>query len=120
MRLLYTDEDAFSDISGHWANVYINSAYAKGWVAGYDGKYNPDTAITRAEAMTLINNVLGREVDADGLHEDAKQWPDNLEYAWYYYEVLEATNYHEYVIDDDGDEVWTDILPNKTWNEGAA
>ncbi|MCD8036587.1 MAG: S-layer homology domain-containing protein, partial [Clostridiales bacterium] len=119
-EIVYTDEDAFSDISGHWANVYINSAYAKGWVSGYDGKYNPDTAITRAEAMTLINNVLGREVDEDGLHEDAKQWPDNLEYAWYYYEVLEATNYHEYVIDDDEAEVWTDILPNKTWNEGAA
>ncbi|MCD8036239.1 MAG: S-layer homology domain-containing protein [Clostridiales bacterium] len=120
-EIVYTDEDAFSDISGHWANVYINSAYAKGWVAGYNGKYNPDTAITRAEAMTLINNVLGREVDEDGLHEDAKQWPDNLEYAWYYYEVLEATNYHEYTRDSLNEaEDWTDILPNKVWNEGAA
>ncbi|MCD8036012.1 MAG: S-layer homology domain-containing protein, partial [Clostridiales bacterium] len=120
-EIVYTDEDAFSDISGHWANLYINSAYQKGWVVGYNGRYNPDTAITRAEAITLINNVLGREVDEDGLHADTKQWPDNYDYAWYYYEVLEATNYHEYVRDSaDEAEEWTEILPNKVWNEGAA
>ena len=47
-------------------------------------------------------------------------WPDNPEYTWYYYEILEATNYHEYTRDDDEAEDWTEIRPNKIWNEGSA
>ncbi|MFR6378705.1 MAG: S-layer homology domain-containing protein [Evtepia sp.] len=34
---------------------------AFGWIAGYpDGTFRPDTYITRAEAMTMINRVLCR------------------------------------------------------------
>ncbi|MDD5944907.1 MAG: hypothetical protein PUD43_04250, partial [Clostridia bacterium] len=62
-----------------------------------------------------------REVDGEGLHWKTKMWPDNPNYAWYYYEVLEATNYHDYVRESaDEAEDWTDIRPNKVWNEGAA
>lgn len=116
-----SDENHFSDINGHWAADYINSAYEKGWIAGYpDGTFHPDSAITRSEAVTLINNVLNREVDKDGLCYNTKMWPDNPEYTWYYYEILEATNYHEYTRDDDEAEYWTEIRPNKIWNEGSA
>ena len=116
-----SDENHFSDINGHWAADYINSAYEKGWISGYpDGTFHPDSAITRAEAVTLINNVLNREVDEDGLCYNTKMWPDNPEYTWYYFEILEATNYHEYTRDDDEAEDWTEIRPNKIWNEGSA
>ena len=90
-------ENPFSDTTGHWAENLISFAASKGWVGGYtDGTFLPQKAITRAEAMTLINNVLDREVDEEGLLAEAKQWPDNQEGSWYYYEVLEATNSHDY------------------------
>jgi len=49
-QLVSTDSNAFSDISGHWAVGYINSASAKGWMNGYeDGSFKPNNKITRAE-----------------------------------------------------------------------
>lgn len=104
-------ENPFSDTTGHWAESLISFTAAKGWVGGYtDGTFKPQKAITRAEAMTLVNNVLEREVDEEGLLADAKQWPDNKKDAWYYYEVLEATNSHDYTRRGSGTvENWTAI-----------
>ena len=107
----------FADVNGHWAEKYINSAAAKGWISGYeDGKFRPNQYITRAETMSMINRVLNRKVDAAGLHADAKQWKDNVEGQWYYYAVLEATNHHDYERADVKEaETWTAINPNKVW-----
>ena len=105
-------ENPFSDTTGHWAENLISYAASKGWVSGYtDGTFLPQKAITRAEAMTLINNVLDREVDEEGLLAEAKQWPDNQKDSWYYYEVLEATNSHDYTRRSEGNlvENWTAI-----------
>ncbi len=67
------------------------------FLSGYTyGTFRPDQPITRAETMSMINRMLGRSIDADGLHVDAKQWTDNTEDKWYYYAVLEATNGHDY------------------------
>lgn len=107
-----TANTMFSDITGHWAEKYITSAANKGWIKGYtDGTFRPDQFITRAEAMSFINAVLERNVNAEGLHEDAKLWPDNPTNKWYYYDVLEATNHHEYVRGEDGTETWETVLP---------
>ena len=66
--------------------------------------------------MSMINRVLNRSVDKDGLHADAKQWKDNPEAKWYYYAVQEATNYHEYERKDTSDfETWTAIKAEKVW-----
>ncbi|MBP3629482.1 MAG: S-layer homology domain-containing protein, partial [Anaerotignum sp.] len=110
-------ENRFPDVEGHWAEAYINSAAEKGWLSGYeDGLYRPNQYITRAETMSMINRVLNRRVDADGLHADAKQWVDNPESKWYYYAVLEATNHHDYQRADVSDyENWTAINPEKIW-----
>ncbi|QAT42123.1 S-layer homology domain-containing protein [Aminipila luticellarii] len=115
-----TTDNQFSDISNHWAKSYINSAAKKGWITGYeDGTFRPDQYITRAEAMTLINRVLERRVDAEGLINGYKVFPDNKSNEWYYYQVIEATNNHDYAdranISDM--EKWTEILSDKTWNE---
>ena len=57
----YSTKDRFYDTEGHWAEVYINRAAEIGWIGGYpDGSFKPDRYITRAEAVTLVNNVLGR------------------------------------------------------------
>ena len=99
----------FSDIGGHWVEQYIRQAAALGWVQGYpDGTFGPDRPITRAEAVTMINRVLRRNPGSkDDLLSGMKVWPDNPEGAWYYLEVQEATNGHEFHRKADGHEKWT-------------
>ena len=110
---------SFSDISGHWAEKYIADAVAKGWIAGYeDGTFRPQQYITRAEAMTIINRMLNRFVNEEGLHKDAILWPDNSNTAWYFYAVEEATNSHDYIRQTDGVyEIWTTMRANRNWAE---
>ena len=49
----------FSDIGGHWAEQYIRQAAALGWVQRLSRRdLWPDRPITRAEAVTMINQVL--------------------------------------------------------------
>ena len=110
---------SFVDVNGHWAEEYINKAANAGWVKGYeDGSFGPEQYITRAEVMTIINRMLVRYVDAEGLHADTKLWTDMDGSEWYYYNVLEATNAHNYDRREDGMlETWTEITPNKIWIE---
>ena len=114
----YHGDDRFSDISGHWAAGYINQAAVKGWVEGQpDGSFAPDRSITRAEAMTTINRVLGRLPEtADDLLDDMIAWPDNPPDAWYYLAVQEATNSHDYERKADTvHETWTGLQPAGNW-----
>ena len=100
----YNGENKFNDIDGHWAQNYINRAAQKGWVSGYeDNTFRPDSLITRAEAISLINRVLGRLPETtDDLIDDMKAWSDNADTnAWYYIAVQEATNSHAYELKPD-------------------
>lgn len=104
----------FTDISGHWAEKYILSAGNKGWIKGYtDGTFRPNQYITRAEAMSFINSVLNRKVKEDGIHKDAKKWPDNPATSWFYEDVIEATNNHDYSRNADGYEAWSQLKPHR-------
>ena len=88
----YTDVD-----NGHWAARSIAICASNGWVQGYeDGTFRPDQPITRAEAMTIINRMLGRGVSKGYVCKGAVRFTDNDPGSWYYYEILEATNDHEY------------------------
>ena len=104
------------DISGHWAERQIAAAYQMGWVNGYeDGTFRPDEPITRAEAAKLINQVLKRRVDQEGLlAELVIEWPDLPVEHWAYYEIMEATISHEYNrrYDDRVMENWTGPAPD--------
>ena len=109
------DHDVFSDIGSSWARDEINLAHALDIVGGYsDGTFRPNANITRAEAVTIINNVLGREPDAANLHPDMKVWDDNSPDAWYYAEIQEATNSHTYSRDG-GSEYWLTVEPLRDW-----
>ncbi len=113
---IYSGEDKFPDISEHWAREEINLAAQKGWISGYDdGTFGPDRYITRAEAMCLINRVLGRIPSAEHLLDDMTVWPDNRDKSvWYYADVQEATNSHYY--EKNGEyEVWTAIRETRSW-----
>lgn len=116
----------FSDVpNDYWASKEIAKAAKLGWIKGYtDGTFRPKNNITRAEAMTLVNRVLERGVDEEGLAEDAIQWADNKPGDWYYYDVQEATNSHEYARTDkpiDGQsfcyEEWIKLKENRDWAE---
>ena len=116
----YEGEDLFSDITGHWANRYINRAAVLGLINGRgDGTFDPDADITRAEAMAIVNRTLGRKPDADHLLPDMITWPDNMDTsAWYYADVQEATNSHDFdIIEVNGEQVesWTTLLPVRDW-----
>ena len=101
----------YTDLDGHWAAELIGRASGRGWVTGYsDGTFRPNQAITRAESMTLINRVLGRDkLTSESLLDSMKKWPDNATSAWYYLAVQEATNGHDSK-DVDGNEVWTELV----------
>ena len=105
----------FSDISGHWAEKYIERAAELGWIQGFaDGTFRPDTYITRAQAMTMINRVLNRTPeDEEDLLEGMKVWPDCNPGDWFYLAVQEATNSHDYK--DRGGEVWTKLTRDPDW-----
>ena len=120
------DYATFSDVpNDYWASKEIAKAAKLGWIKGYtDGTFRPTNNITRAEVMTLVNRVLERGVDEEGLMEDAIQWADNKPGDWYYYDVQEATNSHEYVRTDkpiDGQdfcyEEWIKLKENRNWAE---
>ena len=62
--------------------------------------------ITRAEAMKIINCALLRGVNETSELGDFTNFPDNSDSSkWYYYEVIEAANDHEYI----------GHRPNETW-----
>ena len=113
----------FSDVTGdEWYANAIQDAVNLGLIGGYeDGTVRPNNNITRAEACAIVNRTLGRVPDADHLLPDdvMKTWPDNPESAWFYADMQEATNGHEYEwITEDGNKVenWTDLL-DKDWND---
>lgn len=89
----------FTDVpANHWAYHYIATAVDAGWIGGYsDGTFRPDQPITRAQVMAIINRALNRGVDASSELLNFRSFPDNPATAWYYYEVIEATNGHNYI-----------------------
>lgn len=107
----YTGKTMFGDITDHWAAKEINIAGSNGWVRGMpDMNFDPNRNITRSEAITMINRVLGRDlVRSEGMLTDMKTWSDCPQTAWYYEAVQEATNGHDFVRDGAGYEKWTKL-----------
>lgn len=108
---------SFADISEHWAEEYIAKVAVMQWINGYeDGTFRPDYNITRAEAMAIINRILKRDVSSEYILDTAVYWDDNPKSAWYYEDVMEATNAHEYErLSADGvEERWTEIVADVT------
>lgn len=107
----------FSDISGHWAEKYIQRAAELGWIKGFeDGTFRPDTYITRAQAMTMINRVLNRiPEDESDLLPGMNVWPDCNPGDWFYLAVQEATNSHDFEHKAGNYETWTGMNKDPDW-----
>ena len=112
----------FSDVSGsEWFVSALEKAIEEGIVEGYgDSTFAPDQYITRAQACTIINRTLGRTPVADALLPASQMltWPDCQPGAWYYAQMQEATNSHDYVWTTDASgkkEKWTKKLADRDW-----
>ena len=108
---VYGDGDAeimeqykdFNDVSdGYWAAAYIKAAAKHGWINGYgDGSFRADDKINRAEVVTIVNRLLGREADEDYIADNLRKlntFPDVTKRHWAYYAVMEAANAHTAVL----------------------
>jgi hypothetical protein len=120
-KLIYSlDEEKsedlpFTDTKGHMFEKEIKRAYANGRIDGYpDNSFRPDAEITRAEAVKILNSLFKRVPDNDYIdnnQNELKQFNDLNKNDWFYYELVEAANSHEYVRKENGlDELWKRIL----------
>lgn len=104
-RLILTTGTAFSDVpEDHWAVAYINSAYVRGWVDGYeDYSFKPEQSITRAEVVKQVNMILERNPSGIGTENP---YNDITSSHWAYIHMLEASIVHSYGRDENGIEYW--------------
>lgn len=100
----------FSDVGRSWYYDAVATAYANGWVSGFtDGTFHPNQTITRAEAVSILNRVLGRSCDLTFVQANAQtalHFTDVPANAWYYADVIEASVGHTYT-ELAGIERWT-------------
>jgi hypothetical protein len=102
---------AFSDIEGHWAFAHIVDAASRGWIKGYpDGGFRPDNGITRAEAVAIMNRMLGRGILSDDVPDWAQGFTDVSADHWAYAEIAEASVSHLYERLASGSEIWTEEI----------
>ncbi|WP_340402036.1 S-layer homology domain-containing protein [Paenibacillus sp. FSL H8-0079] len=81
----------FSDIKGHWAEANIQAWGDEGLIRGYlDRSFKPNTYITRAEFMNLVNGAFGYSGQAKITFNDVS------ESAWYY-EAISIANANGYI-----------------------
>jgi hypothetical protein len=116
--LIDTDPSTFNDIAGNWAETDILRAAALGWVEGIgNGSFGPNLLITRAESVTMINRVLNRVPNSpDDLLSNMRTWTDNLDKsAWYYLAVQEASNSHDFQMEER--EQWTALTQDPDWTQ---
>lgn len=107
----------FSDISGHWAEEYIRRVAGLDWIKGFeDGTFRPDSYITRAEAITMINRVLNRiPEEPDDLLPGTTVWADCNPGDWFYLAVQEAANSHAFQHKTGNYETWTGMNKKPDW-----
>lgn len=68
----------------------------------------------------IVNRALGRSPDEDRLLDEDEMitWPDNNPEDWFYADMQEATNSHDYTwvtVSGDKVEKWTEKLEQRDW-----
>lgn len=103
----------FGDVSrSDWFYTYVAQAASYGWIGGYtNGNFGPNDQITRAQVTTIVNNMLGRAADRDYVidHQaDLVQFSDLTRAHWGYFQIMEATNAHDYTKSGNTED-WTQL-----------
>ena len=114
----------YSDVPENaWFTDYVEAASRVGLIQGFeDGTFRPNVNITRAQACVIVNRALNRKPDEDHLLPERKMltWPDNNPGDWFYADMQEATNSHDYTWLSKGSEKkymeeWTKKLEQRDW-----
>ncbi|MFS0859093.1 S-layer homology domain-containing protein [Paenibacillus taichungensis] len=83
-----TAPTAFTDVNEHWAQQAVEQLSSAGVVTGYkDGTFRPSQPITRAEAVTMLNKLIGLQAETNA----AGHWSDVPATHWAY-EAIEAAS----------------------------
>ena len=95
----YPGTGSFKDVKGHWASDAISALYGNKNIKGYgDGTFKPDQKLTRAEAVTILNSVFGRNTKSNSFanvsEAGLRRFSDVSKSHWAYYEILDASNGH--------------------------
>lgn len=107
-----TSDKHFSDVAaGSWYESAVGTAAANGWIGGYsDGSFRPAAQLTRAEAVTMIDRMLGRSADTAYLAANSFfTFFDVADTDWFYGSVLEAALPHGFD-SANGVETWKDVV----------
>ncbi|GMK39936.1 hypothetical protein PCCS19_29910 [Paenibacillus sp. CCS19] len=80
---------SFTDTADHWSASYIALVAEAGIMTGYpDGSFKPEQYLSRAEAVTIINRILGLELTTD---VSTPTWSDVPATHWAF-EAIEAAS----------------------------
>lgn len=86
MSQLISATAADTDYRGHWAESEISTWVEAGIINGYpDGSFKPNKAVTRAEFVTMLDNLFGYQDVAKNRYTDVDPK------AWYSDAVLKAS-----------------------------
>jgi len=110
-----TAEERFAheSIISHWARRYVAITFHPFWISyfGEDYIFAPDDDISRAQAVTLLNNFLGRIPSQSGIdaYLDGRQlFIDLNRYNhWAFYELMEAHILHDFM--------WSENYEQEIW-----
>ncbi len=79
----------FTDTRGHWASASIAAAAQAKLVNGYkDGSFAPDRELSRAEAVVLINRLIGHSAQGD----QTPRWSDVPRTHWAFGDIQAASS----------------------------
>ena len=106
----YPGSSNFKDVKGHWASNAIDQLYGNKKIKGFpDGTFKPDQKLTRAEAVTVLNSVFGRNTKSTSFANvntnSLKKFSDVPMSHWAYYQIIDASNGHNAVKGDKAEDV---------------
>ena len=111
-KVVSTVENPFSDINAQdWYYTAVTTAASYDWVTGMgDGSFRPYDVITRAQAATIINRMLGAAADRAYVDEYVTNpYRDVAPTHWAYYQIMEASIAHDHSYNVEGVEIWTGL-----------
>ena len=99
----FEGENTFVDVpEDAWYRDYVVGATGYGWIVGYqDGsrRFGPEDTITRGQATMVTNRMLGRVADGAWIVAhlgELKTFVDLGQDHYAFFDVVEATNAHDY------------------------
>lgn len=113
----------FKDVpKGAWYEDVVTAASSNGWILGYkDGTFRPNNQVTRGEAVTIINRILGRSVDENlwkNVFSSRQCFVDVAPSEWCAAAITEASVNHKYSIDGNK-EIWSGYTAPSGLNSGV-